>query len=150
MLAFVIAAFSSDHDDYFLPAAGVMQDRTTSSTGMMLASLIEVPETIHPSPEDVLSSCVGLLYPNETRNLHGDAGSSVIYKSRKFGNIELRLSDPQSESGRKLFAHYLWNSGVLLAELISRVIEPGSTSSLSGGVDWSVEGEDVLELGAGK
>ena len=77
-----------------------------------------------PSPKDVLTSCVGLLHPNETRNLHGDAGSSVTYKSSKFGNIELRLGGPQSESGRKLFAQYLWNSGVLLAELISRVIEP--------------------------
>lgn len=115
----------------------------------MLSSLVEVPETADPSSEDVLSSCTDLIYPNEARSLYGDAGFSVIYKSRKFGNIELKLSDPQSESGWKLFAHYLWTSGVLLAELVSGVFDPGSTGSLSSDVDWSVEGQDVLELGAG-
>ena len=76
----------------------------------MMSSLIKTPETVNSSPEDALSSCIDVIYPNETRNLHRDAGSSVIYRSRKFGNIELKLSDPQGESGRRLFAYYLWNA----------------------------------------
>ena len=55
--------------------------------------------------------------------------------------------DPQSEPGRKLFAHYVWNAGVLLAELISGLV--ASVGELSESASWSVEGETVLELGAG-
>lgn len=114
----------------------------------MLSSLIEVPEPTNSSVEDILSSSVAIVFPDETRNIHGDAGSHVIYKSRRFGDIRLELVDPQSEGGRKLFAHYVWNAGVLLAELISGLA--ASNSELSERVNWSVEGQCVMELGAGE
>ena len=112
----------------------------------MLSSLVKVPEVSDPSPEDVFASSLDIIFPDETRNMHGDAGSHVMYKSRRFGNISLGLMDPQSEGSRKLFAHYLWNAGILLAELISGLTSPGPLSDCT---TWNVEGDSILELGAG-
>ena len=53
----------------------------------------------------------------------------------------LTIADPASEQSRKLFAHYVWNAGVYLSELLSEADVGG---------DWNVAGETVLELGAGE
>lgn len=95
----------------------------------------------------------------------------MIYRSKQFGEIELRLSRPDSEEDRRLFAQYLWNAGVLLAEFVGGSLSGcGSGSTLSdesedgegekispSGMrrrrrddDWKVTGEKVLELGAGE
>ena len=129
------------------PISATVQISTSLTDCKMLPSIIEVPDSTDAAPEDVLSTSLNLMYPDDSRNIHGDAGSYVIYKSKGFGDVRLRLTDPQSEGSRKLFAHYLWNAGVLLAELISGLAEPGPLSK--GGSGWSVEGEQVLEMGAG-
>lgn len=107
---------------------------------MTLTDLIAV---IRPDdeedPEDIFAAAPGLIFTDDLRNLHGDDRSTLVYKSRRFGNIELRTADPASENDRKLFAHYLWNAGIKMAEMISQ--EEDSR--------WSVKGERVLELGAG-
>ena len=80
------------------------------------------------------------------------------------------MVDPGKEDERKLFAHYVWNAGILLSELIAgrKKWETDGTGGLEieGGTagdegtcneqmvgfrqyDWSVKGETVLELGAG-
>lgn len=79
-----------------------------------------------------------MIFTDDLRNQHGDPGSSVIYKSKRYGDIELGLTDPAGEDSRKLFSHYLWNAGVQMAEYVGE--ERGR---------WSVEGKTVLELGAG-
>lgn len=84
----------------------------------MLGNLIHVAEIPNPSAEDIFSSAMGLLFPDDTSALHGDPGSLVTYKSERFGDIELRLSRLETEDDRRLFAQYLWNGGVLLAEII--------------------------------
>ncbi|KAF2172078.1 hypothetical protein M409DRAFT_62894 [Zasmidium cellare ATCC 36951] len=89
-------------------------------------------------PEDIFAAAPGLIFTDDLRNMHGDDASTLVYKSRKFGNIELKTADPEKENDRRLFAHYLWNAGIKMAELIS---EEDS--------GWSVNGERVLELGAG-
>ena len=89
-------------------------------------------------PEDIFSSSLGTIFPDDTQNSHGDPGATVIYKSARFGDIKLSVADPSQEDDRRLFAHYLWNAGVLLAELISE-----------GQTEYNVEDETVLELGAG-
>lgn len=43
-----------------------------------------------------------------------------MYRSTRFGDIKLRLADPNDESERRLFAHYVWNAGVLLGELVGQ------------------------------
>ncbi|KAH8793934.1 putative methyltransferase-domain-containing protein [Hyaloscypha finlandica] len=70
-------------------------------------------------PEDVLSSSLAVIFPDDITNQH----------------------DPQGEDSKKLFSHFLWNAGLQLAEFIEEGDEQGR--------DWSVDGEKVLELGAG-
>ena len=110
----------------------------------MLSSLVRLPPSTSPEPEDIFSSALGLIFTDELCNQHGDPGSRVIYRSKIYGDIELRLVDPHGEDNRKLFAHYLWNAGVLMAEFIA-----GSMQPAKGGV-WDVRGTKVLELGAGR
>ncbi|KAE8448140.1 hypothetical protein EG329_009744 [Mollisiaceae sp. DMI_Dod_QoI] len=98
------------------------------------------PET--HDPEDILSSSLGVIFPDDITNQHGDASNSVIYLSPTYGPLTLSLADPQGEDNRRLFSHFLWNAGLQLAEFI----EEGEDSE---GRTWSVEGEEVLELGAG-
>ena len=64
--------------------------------------------------------------------------------------------DPGKEDERKLFAHYVWNAGVLLGEAVAGrrewdVEEDGGEGGTGGfrKYDWNVGGETVLELGAG-
>ena len=86
--------------------------------------------------------------------------------------MELSVADPSGENERKKFAHYLWNAGVLMGEMVGgrgtgRVEDGESRDSgvwmREGEEDvksgwwtsdeeeklWSVRGETVLELGAG-
>ncbi|KAH0541344.1 hypothetical protein FGG08_004182 [Glutinoglossum americanum] len=104
---------------------------------MLLTDKIDLPSISSPEPEDIFSSAIGLIFTDDVRNQHGEPGNSVIYKSSCFGDIELRLVDPKAEDVR-LFAHYLWNASVQLAELVS-----------GDDLMWRVRGERVLELGAG-
>jgi hypothetical protein len=108
-------------------------------------SLTDLVQTYAPDrddePEDIFASAPGFLFPDDTRGIHGDPDSIVIYSSKRFGDIELRTADPEDETERRLFSHYLWNAGIKLAELISKPKESNT--------QWNVEGERVLELGAG-
>jgi EEF1A N-terminal glycine/lysine methyltransferase len=105
-----------------------------------LTDLIDViPVSVEDEAEDIFSSAKGLLFPDDYQTLYGDPGSTIVYKSKRFNGIELKTADPDGEDERRLFGHYLWNAGVKMAELISARHE-----------GWEIEGETVLELGAGK
>jgi hypothetical protein len=110
----------------------------------------EVPES-----EDIFSNALTFLFPDETRNQHGDPGSAVAYRNSRFGDLKLQLADPAAVNNG-LFAHYLWNAGVMMAELVSASSRDGATESWGqqiGEVDnwdvWDMTGQTVLELGAG-
>lgn len=106
---------------------------------MALTDLITViPPDDDDDPEDIFAAAPGLIFTDDLRNMHGDDRSILVYTSKRFGDIELRTADPESENDRRLFAHYLWNAGIKMAELISQEDS-----------EWSVKGEIVLELGAG-
>lgn len=107
----------------------------------MLTDKIRLSGPESNDPEDILSSSLGVIFPDDITNQHGDRDNSVIYLSPAFGPITLTLADPQGEDSRKLFSHFLWNAGLQLAEFI----EEGDAQRR----DWSVGGERVLELGAG-
>ena len=49
----------------------------------------------------------------------------------------------QVDAGRKLFAHFLWSAGMVVAEGVE-LADGAESESI-----WAVEGETVLELGAG-
>jgi hypothetical protein len=130
----------------------------------MLLSRISVPQPPEPEPEDIFHSALSTIFTDDTVNSHGTPGSYVTYKCSRFGEIKLQIPiHPDEEDGRKLFAHYLWNAGVVAAE----GIEKGSgarTTNESGDVGFGkqrgkarwdqrwfdVKGKSVLELGAGE
>lgn len=111
-----------------------------------LTDLIKiVPPDSEETVEDIFAAAPGFLFTDDLRNQHGDAGDVIIYKSARFGDLSLLTSDPSGEDERRLFSHYLWNAGVLMAERVSgqRMLSDGERD------EWSVEGQSVLELGAG-
>lgn len=108
--------------------------------------------------EDILSSSLAVIFPDDITNQHGDAQNSVIYTSPSFGDVILTLADPASES-RALFSHFVWNAGVELGIMMedgggrtvesSEAINGDAMGGIAGEMNWSVKGEKVLELGAG-
>ena len=104
----------------------------------MLTDKIRLSGPDSNDPEDIIFSSLGVIFPDDITNQHGDRDHSVIYVSPTFGSITLTLADPQGDDNRRLFSHFLWNSGLQLAEFIEEDDQ-----------DWRVEGERVLELGAG-
>lgn len=129
---------------------------------MLLPSLIRtVPlASSVPSPEDIFTSTLGLIFTDDLHNQHGDDPSTLlVYKSRRHGDVELSVTDPAGEEQRRKFAHYLWNAGVLMGELVGGRPAP-HVEDLDGREvawwvradeeeRWSVERHAVLELGAG-
>ncbi|KAH8815611.1 hypothetical protein F5884DRAFT_772921 [Xylogone sp. PMI_703] len=130
------------------------------------------PETTEP--EDYLSSSLAVIFPDDIVNQHGDRDSGgVIYTSTRFGEIGLSLADPEGETSRRLFSHFLWNAGVQVAVFLEGEEEDVGVGDQQdhgkaekgekNGVlpllplppkqpsepVWDVQGLDVLELGAG-
>lgn len=107
-----------------------------------LLSRVRLPDQEATSQEDIFNAGLDLLFSGDARASHGDPGSCIIYTSLEFGDIQLKLADPEGEDERLLFAHYLWNSSITLADLVSQAVGvPGDL--------WNVSGLKVLELGAG-
>lgn len=46
---------------------------------------------------------------SDLRNQYGEPGHHVLYKSGTYGDIKLRLVDPEP-SNNSLFSHFLWNA----------------------------------------
>jgi len=121
----------------------------------MLPSRVSVPLPPKPEQEDIFSSSLGALFTDDTQNSHGTPGQSVVYRSPRYGEINLEIPrHPDVEEGRKLFAHYLWNAGVVAADAIESASNEDQEELDVGKVQWNrkywdVRGKDVLELGAG-
>jgi hypothetical protein len=147
----------------------------------MFPSRVSGPVPSTPTVEDIFSSALSNLFTDDTQNFHGVPGQSVYYDSPRFGRISLRIPahpDVEDVEGRKLFAHYLWNAGVIVADAIESASASTSTSASTGhnGHDsasasasaevsrddnedqndvewnnryWDVRGRRTLELGAG-
>lgn len=105
----------------------------------MLTDKIRLGGPDATDPEDYLGESLGVIFPDDITNQHGDTEHPVVYLSDRFGEVELQLADPQGDDNRKLFSHFLWNSGLQIAQYI----EDHDVR------DWDVEGMKVLELGAG-
>jgi hypothetical protein len=131
---------------------------------MLLPSLITLrhPVSHIPTPEDIFGSTLGSIFPDDLQNQHGDdPETAIVYNNLRHGELEFKTADVNGEEQRRKFAHYLWNAGVLMGELVG-----GRPAEGAGGEDegwkngewwvdseeeqkWSVQGETVLELGAG-
>ena len=132
----------------------------TAARFTMFSSRISAPLPTEPEPEDIFSSALSSLFTDDTQNSHGTPGSSVTYHSPRFGDIHLRIpAHPDVEEGRKLFAHYLWNAGIIAADAIEnashdhqeRYSQSGESSLCQWDARfWDMRGKRVLELGAGE
>jgi predicted nicotinamide N-methyase len=103
----------------------------------MLTDKIRPAGPEHTDPEDYFGDSLGVIFPDDITNQHGEPDGAVIYMSPRLGDIKLYLADPKGDSNRLLFSHFLWNSGIQLAEFIE------------GEGAWDVKGKTVLEVGAG-
>ncbi|KAF2729191.1 hypothetical protein EJ04DRAFT_447740 [Polyplosphaeria fusca] len=140
---------------------------------MLLPSLISLRKPLDEplSAEDIFSSSLGGIFTDDLQNSHGDGANTVIvYRSHRHGDLEFRTADVNGEEQRKKFAHYLWNAGILIAELVSGrpqkigrdsgMFVQGADEQEKGWGDckwwvdedeekhWNMEGHMVLELGA--
>ena len=130
----------------------------------------EEPDTIsdEEEPEDVFGAFISHIFPDDTPTFHGDPGQHLIYSSRRYGDLEIMVPAYPSQDnkkpeglneGRKLFAHFLWSAGMVVAEGIEFADTPEDETDLNAFANaaarkeareiWGVRGESVLELGAG-
>ncbi|KAK0386297.1 hypothetical protein NLU13_6134 [Sarocladium strictum] len=124
---------------------------------MSLTSRITVSNAEEPehSPEDIFSSSLSIIFPDDVTNQHGVAEQSIRYVSPHLPKpLVLDLAKPVSEEDRYLFGHYLWNASLLLAELIERDSLPlpaadTSANGLGKDANFDVRGLEVMEVGAG-
>lgn len=119
---------------------------------MSLTSRISLKGEDACSPEDYLSTALGVIFPDDVTNQHGDAEHGLIYESPHLPKpIVIDLADPTAEDDRKLFSHYLWNASLLLAEFIEADSLRVELDVPRGGegLSFDVKGLDTLELGAG-
>lgn len=128
----------------------------------MLPARVYAPLPAQPSQEDIFASSLSMLFTDDVQNSHGLPGQSVIYTSPRFGDIKLGIpAHPDIDEGRRLFAHYLWNAGVVAADAIEVASSHSDKHDMAkedehedGKVNWerkywNVKDKDVLELGAG-
>ncbi|KAK3370142.1 hypothetical protein B0H63DRAFT_308706 [Podospora didyma] len=129
-------------------------------------------------PEDFFASALGVIFPDDVTNQHGDPDHGLLYTSPHLPKpLHIRVADPKGAEDRRLFSHFLWNSSLLLAELVeagtlkldaaaltstqagSSSLGGSSGSSISNGngtvkiaapaSDFDVTGCATIELGAG-
>ncbi len=127
---------------------------------MALTSRLTLPGS---GPEDHFASSLGIIFPDDVTCQHsGDEHQLLHYASPHLPHtLRLRTARVREEDDRYLFSHYLWNAGLLLAELIeadSLGLAPppaedtgqggGSSSSAAPGT-FDVTGLRTIELGAG-
>ncbi|CAI7580053.1 unnamed protein product [Penicillium bialowiezense] len=125
---------------------------------------------VDESPEDLFGTFLPHLFPDDAPSFHGDPGQHLLYSSPRYGDLDIMVpSYPSSgnrseeiaagqpkadgtvnqvDEGRKLFAHFLWSAAMVVAEGVEMADEPGSEGTEARDI-WAVEGESVLELGAG-
>ncbi|KAN0068826.1 hypothetical protein V8E54_012995 [Elaphomyces granulatus] len=106
--------------------------------------------------EDIFTSFLPHLFPDDAPSFHGDPGQHLLYHSPLYGPLEIMVptypiaSTCQSDSrvegideSRKLFAHFLWSAAMVVAVGVE------GAAAAAGKAVWSVDGHTVLELGAG-
>lgn len=100
----------------------------------------EQPSGVDNEDDDILTDPLSNIFRDGENNQHGTQDAKITYHSDRFGDITLNIANPEEDSDRRLFAHYLWNAEIYMAERIS-TIDASDT--------WNVKAQRVLELGAG-
>lgn len=137
---------------------------TTASTAPPPDFSDQDPDSTPEDPEDLFTSFLPHLFPDDALSFHGDPGQHLLYTSSRYGPLTIMVpsypeqSEKRSEEvaasekgsvdeGRKLFAHFLWSAAMVVAEGVEDA-DGGLNEGRDGGI-WRVKGERVLELGAG-
>ncbi|KAK2736100.1 Protein N-methyltransferase NNT1-like protein 1 [Colletotrichum kahawae] len=86
---------------------------------MALTSRISLVGPPAESPEDFLISSLGVIFPDDVTNQHGDADHGIEYASPHLRKpLRFDLAEPSADDDRKLFSHYLWNASLQLGEFV--------------------------------
>ena len=117
---------------------------------MSLLARLVVAGDEEPDPEDILSAALGIIFPDDVANQHGDHSQSLVYTSPHLPKpLPLSLADPKGDEDRKLFSHYLWNSSLQLAEFVEAgtlgLAQSGSVSEAGDGQSQSFKLEKEVE-----
>ncbi|KAJ0117698.1 nicotinamide N-methyltransferase [Diaporthe amygdali] len=124
---------------------------------MALTSRITLTGAPAEDPEDLFGASLGVIFPDDVMNQHGDADHGLLYQSPHLPKpLHISVADPSADDDRRLFSHYLWNASLLLAEFVESGTlalgpEQGGVTSPCGPplAAFDVAGQSVLELGAG-
>jgi EEF1A N-terminal glycine/lysine methyltransferase len=109
-------------------------------------------------PEDYLAEAMGVIFPDEIMNQHGDTEHDLEYRSPHLPKpLHIKLADPVKDEDRLLFGHYLWNASLLLAEFVEAgclglELSPALGTAVGRAVTearFDVRTLKTLELGAG-
>ncbi len=104
-------------------------------------------------PEDFIADSLGVIFPGDVTNLHGDAEHQIAYTSPHLRKpLTFDLVAPIDENERKLFSHYMWNASLQLGEFIEAACLGLDSVEISLGPpipDFDVKGLTTLEFGAG-
>ncbi|OJJ39008.1 hypothetical protein ASPWEDRAFT_49093 [Aspergillus wentii DTO 134E9] len=124
----------------------------------------DLDQDIDESPEELFSSFLPHLFPDDAPSFHGDPGQHLLYGSPRYGDLEIMVPSypgqdenrnkeiaagnevDDVDKGRKLFAHFLWSAAMVVAEGVEKADSPESNPETD---IWKINGESVLELGAG-
>ncbi|ROW08997.1 hypothetical protein VMCG_02854 [Cytospora schulzeri] len=86
---------------------------------MALTSRITLTGAPGEDPEDFFGSSLGVIFPDDVMNQHGEADHGLMYQSPHLPKpLHISLAAPDGDEDRRLFSHYLWNASLLLAELV--------------------------------
>ncbi|KAL1866335.1 hypothetical protein Daus18300_006799 [Diaporthe australafricana] len=124
---------------------------------MALTSRITLTGAPAEDPEDFFGASLGVIFPDDVMNQHGDPDHGLLYQSPHLPKpLHISLADPSGEDDRRLFSHYLWNASLLLAEFVESGTlglgpDQGGVTSPCGPPlpAFNVAGLSILELGAG-
>ncbi|KAI5458408.1 hypothetical protein BGZ63DRAFT_362432 [Mariannaea sp. PMI_226] len=120
---------------------------------MALTWRISLRDDSPAGPEDFFGTSLGVIFPDDITNQHGDAESSLVYTSPHLPKpLLIDLADPKEEGDRELFSHNLWNASLLLAEFVeadSLGVPLDRPREQQEALSFDVKGLDTLELGAG-
>ncbi|EPE09689.1 nicotinamide n-methyltransferase [Ophiostoma piceae UAMH 11346] len=143
---------------------------------MSLVARVSLTGEAEVDPEDYLFSSLSVIFPDDTTNQHGDADHGVLYTSPHLPEpITMSVTDPEGDSDRKLFSHFLWNASLMLAKLVEAgtldAAERRGDSAIAGlrgsgpvpvteadtvvskycsvSTEFDIAGQSTIELGAG-
>ncbi|KAI8278709.1 Protein N-terminal and lysine N-methyltransferase EFM7 [Colletotrichum sp. SAR11_240] len=120
---------------------------------MALTSRISLVGPPAESPEDFLISSLGVIFPDDVTNQHGDADHGIEYASPHLRKpLRFDLAEPSADDDRKLFSHYLWNASLQLGEFVEAGTLGLDTVEIDLGPPvshFNVRGLTTIEFGAG-